>query len=220
MEAEYSLNTAQNIYRAVLDGIKRESTAVLTPETFNRLINQSAIYEWLKSKSIGVDFNQHHVDALRNLIRRSKDLPLTTNGKIGIPFNYYRLLSVEFSLLENNHIVWKSAKRLKSDNVSVATSNPYRKPTDDRIYYFQEGDFIVPYENTNVKGARLFYIALPDPIVYNHMNDAGSSHGELLPEQNKELVDICVRIYLERVKEERYQTILAEENLKENKFIH
>lgn len=217
---EYSLVTAENIYRAVLDGIKKESTAVLTPKQFNRLINQSALIEWMRSKAGGSDFDQHYVDALRNLYKYSPEVSIDTEGnevtgkenvRFKLPKDYYRLQSVSFKLKEGKE--WIPVKRMRSDSLSVMKVNPFRTPTDSRLYYYQEGNHVINYpENEKVQLARFFYLAKPEDIIYDPQGT--SKNGNLLYEQNKEVVDIAVRIFIERVKEERYQTQLVEENLK------
>lgn len=215
----YTLTSSENIYKAVLDGIKKESTAVLTPAQFNRLINTEALLEWMKEKANRHDFNQHFVDVLRNLYKYSPEISITEKG-FELPDDYYRLESVSFKLLKDEkkqiYSDWLPVKRMRADNLSVMKVNPFRKPTDTRLYYYQHGSFIVNYpENKKVAKARMFYLSKPKPIIYEP--GGNNENGNLLPEQNKEVVDIAVRIILERVKEERYQTVLMEESLKSQK---
>ena len=219
--AEYNLSTAQDIYKAVLDGIKKESTAVLTPDSFNRLINDNALIMWLREKAGDNDKDQPMVDALRNLYKL-KELDVSEDkGFFKLPSGYYRLQSVSFKLNLGNETQieisdWLPTKRLRMDNVGLTMVNPYRKPANDRLYYYQEGDKIMNYpENKNVVKARVFYLSYPDPIIFD-INGINSD-GSLTREQNREVVDIAVRVYLERVKEERYQTVLMEESLKSQK---
>lgn len=216
----YSLTTAENIYKAVLDGIKKESTAVLTPSQFNRLMNTEALIEWMKEKAGSADYDQHFVDALRNLYKYSEEIELTEKG-FRLPDNYYRLQSVSFKLRMGNEnssdtTDWVPVKRMRTDSLSMMRVNPYRTPSDSKLYYFQQGNFVLNYpKNERVVKARMFYLSLPDPIIYEP--DGTNSDGNLLPEQNKEVISIAVRIIVERVKEERYQTVLMEENLKYQK---
>lgn len=210
----YSLTSALNIYKAVLDGIKKESTAVLTPEAFNRLINTYALTEWLVDKAGDSDKDQPIIDALRNLYRHTAPLAVT-DGKVELPKDYYRLQSVQFLL--DKETEYSPVNRMRTDTLSVMKKNPFRKPSDTRLYYFQEGNYVLSYPlNTKVKKAIMFYLTRPTPIIYDKEK---SKDGNLLQEQNKEVVDICVRIFLERVKEERYQTVLNEEAIKQHKSI-
>lgn len=214
----YSLTTAENIYRAVLDGIKKESTAVLTPEAFNRLINGYALTEWLVDKAGDADKDQPVIDALRNLYHFTEPLAVNRSYEVDLPDNYYRLQAVLFHL-GGKDTPGLPAKRMKPDSLSVMAVNPHRTPNDKRIYYFQMGNKIINKpRNKNVSHATLFYLSRPNPIIYN-IREEFQQHGNLLIEQNKEVVDICVRIFLERVKEERYQSILTEEAIKNQKSI-
>lgn len=214
----YELLSAEEIYKAVLDGIKKESTAVLTPESFNRLINDDALILWLREKAGRNDRDQPMVDALRNLYKITELDPSEDKEYFVLPKGYYRLQSVSFKLnlgTETKKVItdWLPTQRLRLDNVSLTTVNPYRKPTNTRLYYYQEGNNIKNYpENKNVVKARIFYLTYPDPIIFRI--DGTGSNGNLSREQNKEIVDTAVRVFLERVKEERYQTVLMEENLK------
>lgn len=214
---EFTLTTAENIYKAVLDGIKKESTAVFTPDQFNRLMNNEVLIEWMRSKSGGADYDQHFVDALRNLYRYSDDVAIEDDG-FPLPKDYYRMESVSFKLRMGNKnsadlTDWIPVKRMRTDTLSMMKVNPYRTPTDSRLYYFQQKNHVLSYpKNERVVKARFFYLSFPEPIVYNV--GGKSQNGNLLPEQNKEIVDIAVRIIAERVKEERYQTILMEENIR------
>lgn len=216
--AQYTLSTAEDIYKAVLDGIKKESTAVLTPDSFNRLINDNALIMWLREKAGDNDKDQPMVDALRNLYKLRELKPSESKEFFELPNGYYRLQSVSFKLQleaekESSLTDWLPTRRLRMDNVGLTMVNPFRKPTNDRLYYYQEGDKIMNYpENKNIVKARVFYLAYPDPIIFSP--NAQSVNGNLTREQNKEVVDIAVRIHLERVKEERYQTVLMEKSLK------
>jgi hypothetical protein len=209
----YALTTAKNIYHAVLDGIKKESTAVLAPEAFNRLVNSYALTEWLVDKAGDVDKDQPVIDALRNLYVYTNPIDIR-EGKFELPKDYYRLTSVQFLL--DGETEYRPVNRMRTDSLSKMKVNPYRRPSDNRLYYFQQGDFVLSYPlNNKVKKAVFFYLTRPKPIIFN--TNTVSQNGNLLQEQNKEVVDICVRIFLERVKEERYQTVLTEEAIKNQK---
>ena len=216
----YSLETAKDVYKAVLDGIKKESTAVLLPEQFNRLINVDAMTEWLNEIAPVNDFDQTIVDALSNLVKVKSDIvPLVTPEGyylVKLPINYYRLQSVSFKLDVNGKLTdWLPVKRVRADSFSKAVSgvNPYRKPTDKRLYYMQIENAIKSFPtNDKVRFAKLIYLSRPTPIIFNETGN--DSHGNLNKEQKKAIVDIAVRVFLERVKEERYQTQLTEKNLK------
>ncbi len=217
---DYKLSTAKEVYQAVLDGIKKESTAVLTPPAFNRLINVDAMTQWLNEKAPKGEFDQDVVDDLRNLFKQSDPIDKEP-GKFSfeLPKDYFRLKAVMFKLeiKQGKYSDWIPAYRMRSNSFSVSGVNPFRKPKKTRLYYMQQGNYILNIPETeNVAKAQVFYYARPKPIVY----DTAGMHqdGNLEKEQKKEIVDIAVRIFLERVKEERYQTQLTEEALKNQKL--
>jgi hypothetical protein len=208
-----SLNTSEGMYKAVLDGIKKESTAVLTPDRFNRLINNFAVIDWLNEKAPKNDYDQNIVDDLRRLYVTSevdKD-----NDKFVLPTNYYRLQSVSFKSQNSD---WEPAKRLRLDSLSITKKNPYRTAQEDRLYYLQEGNFITTWPvKSNLSKARLFYLSRPKEILYSKSLTDKDQITDLGTEQCRQIVDIAIRIELERVKEERYQSQLIEENLRMQK---
>ncbi len=217
----YSLETAKDVYMAVLDGIKKESTAVLLPDQFNRLINVDAMTEWLNQIAPVNDFDQSIVDALSNLVKVKILEPQspTPDGYyyFNLPKNYYRLQSVSFKIEKDGKLTdWLPVNRVRSNTYSLAVSgvNPYRKATDKRLYYMQVKNQIKSFPaNDKVRSAKIIFLSRPDPIIFNE-GDGNNSHGNLNKEQKKDVVDIAVRIFLERVKEERYQTQLTEKTLK------
>jgi len=210
------LNTSEGMYRAVLDGIKKESTAVLTPDRFNRLINNFAVIDWMNEKAPRNDYNQNIVDDLRRLYVTSE--VSKENKKYALPENYYRLQSVSFRVDKGD---WKPATRVRLDSLSVLGKNPYRMPQDDRLYYMQEGNSITTWPVDNYfTHARLFYLCRPREILYLPTVPGSNVITDLGIEQCRQIVDIAIRIELERVKEERYQSQLIEENLRMQKTIN
>ena len=216
---EYSLATAQDVYKAVLDGIKKESTAVLTPAAFNRLYNVDAITEWLQTKAKHGEYDQEFVDAFSNLLSRSGLLPKVENRPaFHLPSDYFRLKAVKFRI-KGDVEKWVPAFRNRADTDAkkLKGQNPYRETTDDRVYYLQMGNLLLNEpENQNVIEAQIMYYKRPRPVIFSE-SFTGTSHPDLPKEQVKEIVDIAVRIFLERVKEERYQTVLVEDRIKQSK---
>lgn len=207
------LNTPEALYRAVLDGIKKESTAVLTPDRFNRLINNFAIIDWMNEKAPKNDYDQAVIDDLRRLYKHRE--VNKTEGSFLIPEDYHRLQSVQFRVDSKE---WESAKRLRFDSLSIMKKNPYRTASEERLYYFQDGDTIKtwPYPS-NYNESRVFYLARPKEIVFNPKATSQPIINDLGIEQCRQIIDIAIRIEIERIKEERYQTQLIEENLRLSK---
>lgn len=146
---------------------------------------------------------------------------------------YRRMLNAMFKIVyinndcydDNTVSDWLGGKIMRSDERSVSMRNPYRKPKDSRLYYEIINNVIRLETGTDSYGsqARIEYIRQPDSIYYNETNPAdtgdpttGSVNCELAEKQKREIVDLAARIYIERVKDERYQTLLNEFMLKVN----
>lgn len=267
------LSTTQDIYLAFLDGIKKESTSVVTPFLFNRLINEWGQDLWLADKVTEIELNQKRIDDLE-VLRVVTDgvytwddpslpavnaslvysiTPDTTNGyiftlpkddSVAIPNTsgtnkkypkYYRFLNVMFKIMyvsdscgRTGESDWQWPYIMRSDNRATVYSNPYRKPTNDRLYYeIVNGKIRVETDTTSYPTKmRLEYIRWPHAIWFDstapttesrnfsHTAGQGCVNCELPEAQKREIVDVCVRTYLERVKDPRYQSFLLEERIK------
>lgn len=138
---------------------------------------------------------------------------------------YLRLLNIQFKINipsadECNDVGvtdWREAKLMRSDQRSVIMNSSLRKPRNRKLYYEMLDGRIRLITGTTAVGysMRLEYLRYPADIVYDY---PGGSHvdPEFSPQQNKEMVDVLVRTYLERVKDPRYQSFLNEELIKAN----
>jgi len=244
------LETAEDIYRAFLDGIKKNSTSIVTPNQFNRIINDWGQDEWLKQNCLTIEFNQKQIEDLER-IRVVTDGEFTLNGNVIYPIApttsnlfiipkytydivnrqpdgteglqtyppYYRLLNVSFKLeygSENECGLtgisdWLDAKIMRSDLRNVIMDNPFRKPTDARLYYEILNGQIRLITGTNSIGysMRIEYLRRPNDIVF--VPGEEGTPCEFNHEIQKEIIDIAVRVYLERVKDPRWQSFIQEE---------
>ena len=155
---------------------------------------------------------------------------------------YMRLLNIEFkikylpgNLCKKTGISeWLDAEVLRSDTETSNKKNPYRKPNSKRLYYelfsdsvkLTAGEFAEGYE------MKIKYYKYPRRIFLNKLSTnstdeqlgipdyTGATNGsincELHYPQRKEIVDLAVRIFLERVKDQRYQSFLNEINFRRN----
>lgn len=258
------ITTVTDMYKAFLDGIKKDSTAIVEPAQFNRIINDWGQDEWLKENAMAVEFNQKQIDDL-DKIRCATDgefvwedtvsvtlFPIAPDLGVsnvftvpkytstGIPNRlvdgtvssqdyplYLRQLNVSFKLLygENQECGltgvsdWLEADILRSDQRMTIFKNPFRSPKDSRLYYeMLDGKIrlITDKNSTSIGYAlRLEYLRYPKQIFFDPNrtthNDVDCEFGA---QQKKEIVDIAVRTYLERVKDPRYQSFLNEEMIK------
>lgn len=257
------ITSVVEMYRAFLDGIKKESTSIVVPQQFNRIINDWGQDEWIKQNALAIEFNQKQIDDL-DKIRVVADgffvwdnagtpitlypiAPETDNSKefiipkyvtTGIRTRredgfvdtrdfprYLRLLNVSFKLAYGDGqecgltgvSEWLSADILRSDQRNTIMDNPYRKPKDSRIYYEIINGRIRIITNSNSQGyaMRLEYLRYPTVIFFDPNGvTANNVDCEFGFQQQKEIVDIAVRTYLERVQDPRYQSFLNEEAIR------
>ena len=138
---------------------------------------------------------------------------------------YRRLLNIKFTIeyhgsechddgTTSNYIF---GRPLKSDEEGVVFDNPYKRPNERRIYY-KLYDRIYMYAGDNIgRQAIITYVKQPVAIFFNETSPAdtgdpntGSVNCELGEKQKQELVALATKIYIERVKDERYKTLLQE----------
>jgi len=156
------------------------------------------------------------------------------NGAVQTYPKYLRTLNVMFKLnyVENECDLegvsdWLQVNIMRSDQRAPNLTSPYRKPKDDRVYYekIQDRHRLITGTPSYGHSMRLEYIRYPRRIFFDiaHPGDAanpnytpgtGSVNCEMQPHLIKEIVDLAIRIYLERVKEERYRTFLNEEMIR------
>ena len=106
---------------------------------------------------------------------------------------------------------------MRSDQRNVILNNPFRKPKDSRLYYEILDGKIRLITGTNSIGyaMRLEYLRYPKQIFFDKDGN-NHVHCEFAPQQQKEIVDIAVRTYLERVMDPRYKSFLNEQAIKSN----
>ena len=95
-------------------------------------------------------------------------------------------------------------KIFRSDKRAMNKNNPYRQPDDTYVYFEQRGGFVYVTSKTVYKHMVLEYYAYPEKIQYD--GDKTDISGSFQPAQNKEIMDMAVTQYLERVSDQRIQT--------------
>lgn len=212
------LNTALDMYKLTLSGIKKEATAVLTPTQWVSLINECYL-NWIREKMEYVEINQKISDDLQPLQVVQILAPLQGN-EFSYPPESLKLLCVQFKINYINNECgltgvseWLGAKPLKSD--AIGALGHYSKPKDSRLYYLLKQDLVELVTGTQSTPNSMRIEFLTEPTAIELTPSDVPPQVRLL--QRQELVDIAVRTYLERVKEERYQSNLNEEILKTGK---
>jgi len=214
------LDTAEKMYKYFLTEVRKERTVVITPSDWTTFINLVVI-DWIKTKLPLLEFNQKRIDDLEAIKVLTDGVSATILTKVAdnqfaIPYNHATLpkylygLSAEFGYSTSSSIPVNLTRRvagkiLRSDRRVNYGNNPYRQPKDDLFIYFeQRGGYIycIP-ESLEWNKLILEYYSYPTDIVYSStIDEAGSFH----PTQNKEIIDMAVTRYLERVSDQRIQT--------------
>ena len=161
-------------------------------------------------------------------------IPSYPNGAIVNYPRYYRLLNVFFKIRYVNNVCgltgeseWLDARIMRSDRESTIKNSPFRRPADDNLYYRMINRHIQLITGTQSYGVamNLSYLRWPRNIYFDQTNQNdvatadyapgnGSINCELPPHIRKEITDTAVRIYLERVRDPRYQSFLQEQMIR------
>lgn len=145
-----------------------------------------------------------------------------------LPLNYpayYRLQSIQSNLIYEGVTYGPiSSKPLKSDRRADILTNPYKKPLLDteniersRIYhqYLQGRLHLLLPDNVSGQDIIVEYIKPPIDIYVDANNSANNVDSELGSDQQQQIVDIAVRMYIESTQSQRYESVLAEEQIKQ-----
>lgn len=212
------LENITDIYKAFLDGIKKESTTTVTPERFNRIINTAQLI-WQNVNVKSVEMQQLDIDRFRMLLTTSElDPSIVDSSKFELGEDYMRMLSVMFRINWNDDACesgvsdYLPAYYLRTDKRSVSKINPYRKATQNRIYYRQIGNDIEFIKNAHGEpvSCSVEYIRYAMDMKFVGINSNDNIECEMPLHTRQEIVDLAVRIHLERVIDPRYQTYLNE----------
>lgn len=155
---------------------------------------------------------------------------------------YMRIQNIEFRI---NYLIgnsckktglsdWKQVLVLRSDTEVSNKSNPFRKPSESKFYYEILNDSIRLVYDGFVEGydMKIKYFKYPRRIFLNKQSTNstdeqigipdysgitnGSINCELHYSQRIEIADLAIRIFLERVQDNRYKSFLNELNIKAN----
>jgi hypothetical protein len=138
---------------------------------------------------------------------------------------YFRLMNVQFRITYvDNHIFpdgissWLKAQLMRADQRADIYQNAYRYPTDEKPYYRLLGEFIEFINETlsTPLKMKIEYLRYPKSIKYvEPTSDDVAIDCELPSIQQKEIVDMAVRMYIEATQSPRYQSQVVEEQIKD-----
>jgi len=170
--------------------------------------------------------NQKRVDDLRVAINTSV-IPGVVNTdyrnaySIPLPVDYRYLLKIEVEIqyIDCNDVettMWKTPKQIEHDDIYAIADDPFNKPTVDNPKFIMEQNSIVMFAGEGeVINARITYIKLFRKLQLGLINVDGSvdiyaapttDYIELAVDVHEEVVDIAVKMILENIESQRYQT--------------
>lgn len=210
------LNSIEDMYKAFLDGIKKESTTTVRPDRFNRLINVAQL-AWVMVNVKDVEVEQVDIDRFRAILE-SEELTTTTPRYFELPDTYLRMLSTSFKVKWKDGAceTWISpflpGNYIKTNNLSISKINPYRKTNQHRLHYRLIGNTVEFIENVHCDpiACLMEYIRYPQDMKFVTIGSTDNVDCELPVHARQEIVELGIRIHLERVVDPRYKSYLNE----------
>ena len=170
--------------------------------------------------------NQKRVDDLRTTVRTEVIAAVANTvyrnaESIPLPNIYRYLLKVEVEVRYNdcNGVEvdeWKTPKQIEHDDIYAIQDDPFNKPTiENPKFIVEEGNLVTFAGDGEVINARVTYIKLFNKLQSGLVNADGSvdvyilpatNYSELAVDVHEEVVDIAVKMILENIESQRYQT--------------
>jgi hypothetical protein len=210
------LNSIEDMYKAFLDGIKKESTTTVRPDRFNRLINVAQL-AWVMVNVKDVEVEQVDIDRFREILE-SEELETITPRFFELPDMYLRMLSTSFKVqwkagaCETGISPFLPGNYIKTNNLSISKINPYRKTNQHRLHYRLIGNYVEFIENIHCDpiACLMEYIRYPQDMKFVAVDSTDNVDCELPIHARQEVTELAVRIHLERVVDPRYKSYLNE----------
>ena len=156
--------------------------------------------------------------------------PITGNDKMYevLPTNYpdyYRLQSIQVNVIMSGVTYGPiGSKPMRADRKSEIMKDPYSKPYLDivnyersRVYhqYIQDRLHLILPDDVTGQDILIEYIKKPLDLYYDANDSTNNVDCELDSDQQQQIVDIAIRMFVESVESKRYQSVLAEEQIKQ-----
>lgn len=196
-------------------------------EAADRFVKQR--YERNNLKLKGFEESQKRTDDLR-LAVKTETIPAVQSVDYGtnvydVPFpsDYRYLIKVQCEVLHLNcnsieESKWTTPYQVQQDDIHILLEDPFNKPRVDRPLYIIEGNDIVFYTDGTfeILNARITYIKLFDklqpglPNTSTPYQTGTTEYVELAEDTHAEIVDIAVKLALENIESQRYQSNINE----------
>ena len=218
--------------RQKLDKTDSQAIADMLDEELRYWVDNAAD-RCLKQKYTGNNYlrkafeqNQKRTDDLSTTIRTDVIAAVANTEyrnatSIPLPATYRYLLKVEVEVqyIDCNSTEveeWVTPKQIEHDDIYAIQDDPFNKPkVDNPKYIVEEGNLVMFAGEGEVINARLTYIRLFNKLQSGVVNADGSvdvyinpatNYTELAVDIHEEVVDIAVKMILENVESQRYQT--------------
>ncbi len=205
----------KQLYKDFLSIVRKNRVGTVIPSEFAMIYNQ-AQEEVIANKLAVFDINKKIVNDLTPLMRSIKNVDLEKNNDqfysyyYKLPNNFRRERRVSVNI-DNKNVL---CSLLKSNMETEILSNVYMKPNYKRCYYkidiIGENSCIVVYvpETKEIK-FYLDYFIEPKMITEDEViSDTEISMFD--KELTTEIINVAARMYIERVQDIRYKTMINE----------
>jgi hypothetical protein len=197
-------------------------------EAANRFVKQR--YERTNRKRKGFEESQKRTDDLRTTVKRLNVIAVTPVTDINdafsltLPNDYRYLVKIKLNVTYpcNGSTISDVVipKQVEQDDIHVLLKDPFNRPTEEKPLFVMEGNQIIIYTgglSTIVSGdityINLFYRLQPGAVNYDSSVDHYINtdvYDALADDTHDEVVDIAVKLTLENIESQRYQTNSAE----------
>ena len=225
----------QNIlsFKLKLDKIDSQAYPDINPQEIRYWLDEAADrfvkqrYGRNNIKLKGFEESQKRIDDLRQAVV-TEDVaaavfPIYTNAYSSvIPacYRYLLKLMVQVEYVDCNGdtvTTWSTPKQVQQDDVNALLEDPFNKPTVERPLVTFERDNLLVYTDGvfTILQTKMTYLRLFRKLQLGVVNCDGSSdvyqdttleYTELAPDVHEEIVDIAVKMALENIESQRYQT--------------
>jgi hypothetical protein len=193
-------------------------------EAANRFVKQR--YERTNIKRKGFEESQKRTDDLRLAVKTVNVIAASPNPNpdsiftLDLPNDYRYLVKIKLNVTYDCNGVEKSEavtpKQVEQDDIHVLLEDPFNKPTENKPLFIMEGNQIIVYtgNTATVVSADITYINLFYRLQPNTINFDGSTdhyintdvYDALADDTHDEVVDIAVKLTLENIESQRYQS--------------
>lgn len=183
-------------------------------------------YERNNTKRKGFEESQKRTDDLRVAVKTETVIANAPNPNpssiftLQLPDDYRYLVKIRLTVQydcngqELTEVV--TPKQVEQDDIHTLLQDPFNRPSVERPLFIMEGNEIIVYTggvstvvNADITYINLFYKLQPGRLNWDGSTDHYANTDEydaLAPDTHSEIVDIAVKLTLENIESQRYQS--------------